>query len=103
MGRINEQAINDLNTIALAIGMTLEDYAAPTRRRKFVNLRTIGEIWLRQNHSTVTVSEIARFYGFKNHTSVVKMHRKGLGYLRVRDVEFCEKYTAAIKALTIKK
>lgn len=101
-GRIKSDASikKSLTLIAGSLKMRLEDYAVRTRLREYVYLRMIGELYLRQNHPDVRLSEMAEFFGYEDHSTVVNLHASALYKLKNRE-DFRESYNKAMDAVKI--
>jgi len=94
----NQGLKKSLTVIARSLNLTLADYSVRNRSRKYVYLRMIGELYIRHNHPQVRLAEMAYFFGYEDHSTVVNLHASALNKLKTKK-EFQEKYNIAMLAI----
>lgn len=94
----NQSLKKSLTVIAKSLNLSLSDYSIRCRSRKYVYLRMIGELYIRQNHPQVRLAEMAHFFGYEDHSTVVNLHASALDKLKNKK-EFQEKYNIAMMAI----
>ena len=90
-----------LRIIAEALGMSANCYGLKNRSRPFAELRFIAAHLLRQNFATLTLQQIARFFGGLDHTSVISGLSRCNDLIYSGDMRFVEKYNSAQKAVDL--
>lgn len=95
----NDSIKRSLGIIAHTMGMKPDDYAVKNRSQDYVHLRMIAELYLRQNHNDIRLCDMASFFGYNDHSTVVNLHASALSKLK-RNRDFREKYNRAISAVT---
>ena len=90
-----------LRIIAEALGMSPNCYGMKNRSRPFSELRFIAAHLLRQNFATLTLQQIARFFGGVDHTSVISGLTRVNDLIYSGDTRFIEKYNSAQKAVNL--
>jgi chromosomal replication initiation ATPase DnaA len=90
-----------LRIIAESLGMSANCYRMKNRSRPFSELRFIAAHILRQNFATLTLHQIALFFGGLDHTSVINGLTRVNNLIHTGDTRFIEKYNQALKAVNL--
>lgn len=91
--------IKVLELIANSMGLLYSDYSNSNRRKRFVMLRQIGVMLLRQYYPSITYEAIGTLYK-QDHSSVINQHNVGDNLLQTQDELFCSYYNNALSAIT---
>ncbi len=89
-----------LHVIALALDMNPEGFRQKTRVRSIVEMRFIGSLFLRQHFPTLTLHQIAAYFGGQDHSSVINGLSRAHNLIYTQDCEFLKKYNTALKSVT---
>ncbi len=90
-----------LHIIAAALNEHPATYRLKTRIRNVVELRFIAALCLRSNFPTITLQQIAAFFGGQDHTSVINGLTRAYALIYAGDESFTKKYKAALAAVNL--
>jgi len=90
-----------LHIIAAALNEHPATYKLKTRIRNVVELRFIAALCLRSNYPTITLHQIAAFFGGQDHTSVINGLTRAYALIYAEDESFTKKYKAALAAVNL--
>jgi len=90
-----------LHIIAAALNEQPTTYKLKTRIRNVVELRFIAALCLRSNFPTITLQQIAMFFGGQDHTSVINGLTRAYALIYAGDESFTKKYKAALAAVNL--
>lgn len=90
-----------LHIIAGALNEDVHSYKLKTRVRNIVELRFIAALCLRSNFPTITLQQIAAFFGGQDHTSIISGITRAYDLIYMGDEKFLKKYKAALAAVNL--
>ena len=90
-----------LHIIAAALNEHPQNYKLKTRVRNIVELRFIAALCLRSNFPTITLQQIAAFFGGQDHTSIISGITRAYDLIYAGDEKFIKKYKAALAAVNL--
>lgn len=90
-----------LYIIAAALNEHPQNYKMKTRVRNIVELRFIAALCLRSNFPTITLQQIAAFFGGQDHTSIISGITRAYDLIYAGDEKFIKKYKAALAAVNL--
>ena len=90
-----------LHIIAAALNEHPRNYQLKTRIRNIVELRFIAALCLRSNFPTITLQQIAAFFGGQDHTSVINGLARAYELIYAGDESFTKKYKTALAAVNL--
>lgn len=88
-----------LGIIAEALNMSVVTYKMRSRLRDITELRFIGALLLKENFPTITLCQIAAFFGGQDHSSIINGIARAQNLIYSRDERFLAKYTNALKSV----
>lgn len=89
-----------MHVVANALDMQPADYSELLRERPYVYLRMIAAHFIRVYYPGVSLKEIAKHMGGKDHTTVIYYLKTVDQLLEKKDDEFCYKYNVALNVVT---
>ena len=86
-----------LSVIATALEMGPACYSIKSRARDIVELRFIGALLLRRHFHSITLHQIAAFFGGQDHSSIISGIARANDLIYTGDERFIKKYYTAFK------
>ena len=90
-----------LRIIAVRLGFEPSCFQSRSRAREVVDLRFLGAFVLRQYYPTITLKQIAGYFGGKDHSTVINAITRAQELLATGDDLFTRQYITAISAINL--
>lgn len=89
-----------LTIIANSIGMVYSDYSKPTKENRYVMLRVLGAYFIRTYYPNISLANIGKLLGYKDHTTVIHSLNSATRWLNNMDKDFMPLYNISLNAIT---
>jgi len=90
-----------LEIVASALDLSPACYSLKSRARDIAELRFIGALMVRRHFHSITLNQVAAFFGGQDHSSIISGMARANNLIYTGDERFMKKYYTALKMVNI--